>query len=60
MATTESNATPPDIIEPVLREPDALVENIYPLTGTDATPDLDSQDITAEYLISRFTPEEGP
>jgi hypothetical protein len=49
-----------EIIQPVLREPDALVENIYPLPGTEALADLESQTTMGEYLIDRFTPDEGP
>jgi len=49
-----------EIIQPLDHQPDALVENIYPLAGTEDVPDLESQDVTGEHLIDRFTPEEGP
>lgn len=45
---------------PVLREPEALVEGIYEVPGTDGLPDLASQDVMGEYLIDRFASDEGP
>lgn len=46
------------IPEPIEQEPDAFVENIYAMPGTDHIPDIQSQDIMSEYLVERFTPEE--
>lgn len=60
MNIPSSGAAPQEAERPVLREPDALVENIYPIPGTGSMPDLESQDVMAEYLISRFLPDEGP
>lgn len=49
-----------EIAAPVLRDEEALVENIYRLPGTEAMPDLESQDVMGEYLYERFEPEAGP
>lgn len=48
------------ITPPVYRDPDELVESVYPLPGTTDMPDLESQDIMAEYLMERFMPDSGP
>lgn len=48
-----------DIPRPVLTEPGALVENIYPITGTEDTPDLESQDTMGFFLVDRLRPDES-
>ncbi len=50
----------PEIIQPLASDPQALVENVYPIPGTSDVPDLESQDLMGEYLIDRLEPEEGP
>lgn len=59
-----SNIDPTQFVQehltPLLREPEALVENIYPVPGTESLPDLESQDTMGTYLIDRFAPEPGP
>lgn len=52
--------TPEHIIRPIERDPDALVENVYPYPGTVDMPDLESSDRMAEFLMERFAPDEGP
>lgn len=47
------------IPQPLQREPDELVENIYPIQDTEA-PDLRSQDRMGLYLMDRFEPDPGP
>lgn len=52
--------TPNHVPHPVEREPDDLVENVYPVPGTLDMPDLESQDTMSEYLMDRFAPDPGP
>lgn len=51
---------PPAIPQPIEREPDAYVENIYSVPGTMDTPDLASQDEMGQHLIARRHPREEP
>ena len=48
------------IPQPIDHTPDADVENIYPVAGTQEVPDLESQDRATRYLGDRYQPEEGP
>jgi hypothetical protein len=52
--------SPEHIMQPVERNPGALVENVYPIPGTQDMPDLQSQDTMGAYLMERFTPPDGP
>ena len=45
------------IPQPVLREPGALVENIYPVPGAGALPDPESQEVMGRYLYDRLHPQ---
>lgn len=47
------------IPRPVLREPNALVENVYAEPKTTSIPDLESQDTMGEFLIDRFNTDDA-
>jgi len=54
----EQNSSYEPITPHVIAEPDAYVERIYPIPGSDSTPDLTSQDVMAEYIEDRFNPDD--
>lgn len=56
MINNETNPLVEDVPLPVIKESGAIVENIFPVAGTEKSPDLAGQDIMAEYLIERIDP----
>ncbi len=49
---------PEHILRPMERDPAGLVENVYPIPGTDV-PDYQSQDNMEQFLIDRLNPDPG-